>query len=566
MFGIAENIRKFLENSMKNWKLRLSSNGLDLCEIDVNRGIFQGDSLSPLIFVICMIPLSFLLGKVKASYEWGRKEFTLNHLLFMDDLKLFGKNDEQIDSLVQTVFRFSEDIGMEFGLKKCGVVTLKKGKLVKFDGIYLPNHEIMKEVDEKGYTYLGILELDQIKEHIMKNKVTAEYKRRLRLILKSKLNGKNKMQAINTWAVALLRYGAGIINWKVAELKKIDRTTRKTLTMYGAFHPKSDIDRLYLKRKHGGRGLISIETCVRSEENNLGLYVRESNEMLLKGVKKVGIINTENLTDRKDFKKNSQNEFRDRWQGKKMYGQFVREMPEEIDKDLSWQWLVQCDLKVQTEATICAAQEQALRTNYIKNKIDKTSENPLCRMCREKGETVQHIICECKKLAQREYKRRHDTVAKLVHWTLCEKYNLERTERWYEHCPNGVVENDDIKLIWDINIQCDNIIEARRPDLILVDKKGKSCVIVDIAVPGDCRVREKELEKIEKYQNLKIELKRLWSLKKVEIVPVVVGALGCISKGFSRWMDILGIKLSIGMVQKSVLLGTARILRKVLDM
>ena len=349
-------------------------------------------------------------------------------------------------------------------------------------------------------------------------------------------------------------------------MRKIDRTTRKTLTMYGAFHPKSDIDRLYLKRKHGGRGLISIETCVRSEENNLGLYVHESNEMLLKGVKKVGIINTENLTDRKDFKKNSQSEFRDRWQGKKMYGQFARKMPEEIDKDLSWQWLVQCDLKVQTEATICAAQKQALRTNYIKNKIDKTSENPLCRMCREKGETMQHIICECKKLAQREYKRRHYTVAKLVHWTLCEQHNLERTERWYKHCPKGVVENDDVKLIWDINIQCDNIIEARRPDLILEDKKGKSCVIVNIAVPGDCRVREKELEKIEEYQNLKIELKRLWSLKRVEIVPVVVGALGCISKGFSRWMDILGIKLSIGMVQKSVMLGTARILRKVLDM
>ena len=99
-----------------------------------------------------------------------------------------------------------------------------------------------------------------------------------------------------------------------------------------------------------------------------------------------------------------------------------------------------------------------------------------------------------------------------------------------------------------------------------MDQKGKSCAIVDIAVPGDFRVREKELEKIEKYQNLKIELKRLWSLKKVEIVPVVVGALGCISKCFNRWMDMLGIKLCVGMVQKSVLLGTARILRKVLDM
>ena len=180
-----------------------------------------------------MIPLPLLLRKVKASYEWAGKEFKLNHLLFMDDLKLFGQSNEQIDSLVQTVFRFTEDVGMEFELRKCGVVTLKKGKLVKFDGIFLPSREIMKEVDEKGYTYLGILELDQIKEHEMKNKVTTGYKRRLRQILKSKLNGKNKIQAINIWAVAFLRCGAGIINWKVAELKEIDRTTRKTLIMYG---------------------------------------------------------------------------------------------------------------------------------------------------------------------------------------------------------------------------------------------------------------------------------------------------------------------------------------------
>ena len=75
----------------------------------------------------------------------------------------------------------------------------------------------------------------------------------------------------------------------------MDRTTRKVLTMYPALHLKSDIDQLYLKQKHGGRGLTNIEMCVRSEENNLGLYVHGSNEMLLKGVKKVGILKTENL-------------------------------------------------------------------------------------------------------------------------------------------------------------------------------------------------------------------------------------------------------------------------------
>ena len=134
--------------------------------------------------------------------------------------------------------------------------------------------------------------------------------------------------------------------------------------------------------------------------------MRGSNEMLLKGVKKVGIVKTEYLMEKEDFNKNSQNEFKNKRYEKRMYGQFVREMPEEIDKDLSWKWLVQSDLKVQTEATICAAQEQALRTNYTKNKIDKTSENPLHRMCGEREKTVQHI-CECKKLTQHEYKRRY---------------------------------------------------------------------------------------------------------------------------------------------------------------
>ena len=84
-----------------------------------------------------------------------------------------------------------------------------------------------------------------------------------------------------------------------------------------------------------------------------------------------------------------------------MYGQFVREMPENVDEDKTWQRLSKCDLKIQTEAL----QEQAIRTNYVKYYIDKTSESPLCRFCGNKGESVQHLECECEKLAQKEYKR-----------------------------------------------------------------------------------------------------------------------------------------------------------------
>ena len=98
-----------------------------------------------------------------------------------------------------------------------------------------------------------------------------------------------------------------------------------------------------------------------------------------------------------------------------MHGQFVREMPEKVDQDRTWQWLSKSDLKIGTEALLCAAQEQAIRTNYVKHYIDKTSESSLCRLCGKKGESVQHLVSGCEKLAQKEYKRRHNNIAKKVH-------------------------------------------------------------------------------------------------------------------------------------------------------
>ena len=114
----------------------------------------------------------------------------------------------------------------------------------------------------------------------------------------------------------------------------------------------------------------------------------------------------------------------------RLHGQFVSEITETTHVEESWSWLRKADLKIQTEALICAGQEQALRTiNYVKYHIDKTVESPLCRLCGEKGESVNHIVCECKKLAQRKYKQRHDNVAKVVHWKLCEKYHLEKKDK-----------------------------------------------------------------------------------------------------------------------------------------
>ena len=233
----------------------LCSGNSESGEVEIKRGIFKGDFLSPLVFVLALIPLSLILRKAKAAYEFSESK--------ENDLKLYSRSEKGLDSLVQTVRVFSEDIGMDFGIEKCAMLVMEKGKIVKSVRIKLPNGKVIKSLQEgERYKYLGILEEDKVLEEKMKLNVSKEYIGRLRKVLKSKLNGGNLVRGINAWAVSLLRYSAAFGSWRKSELQAIDRKTRNLFTIYRASHPKSDVDRLYIPRKEGGRGFISTEDCV----------------------------------------------------------------------------------------------------------------------------------------------------------------------------------------------------------------------------------------------------------------------------------------------------------------
>ena len=133
-------------------------------------------------------------------------------------------------------------------------------------------------------------------------------------------------------------------------------------------------------------------------------------------------------------------------------------------------------------------------------------------------------MSECGKLAQKEYKRRHDSVGRFVHWQFCKKLEFNSARFCYEHEPESVTENENFKILWDFTIQCDHMIEARRPNIVVVDKVKKETMIIDVTIPGDTTVYDKEREKIEKYSLLKDEIARLWQTKKIIVIPIVVGA------------------------------------------
>ena len=340
-------------------------------------------------------------------------------------------------------------------------------------------------------------------------------------------------------------YSAAFVSWRKSDLQAIDGKSRKFFTIYGTLFPKSDVDRLYIPRKERGRALVSIEECVGLAIRDCEVYVHGREERLIQAARGDKIDGLEAASVLKRSKKEKRLED---WEKKVLHGQYMRQT-KEVRSDQCWAWLQNGDLKMETESLIVAAQNQSIRTNLVKATIDKSQGDSLCRMCRKVDESIDHIVSGCSKLAQKEYKRRHDNLGKIVHWKLAIKYNFEAGDKWCEHEPESVLENEVYKILWDFSIQTDHVIEARRPDLVVVDKKERSCKIIHLAVPGDSRIGEKEKDKVEKYQDLGRELRKIWNVK-VKIIPLVVGSLGATTKQFGNRLKQIVITVGTAQVRR----------------
>ena len=177
----------------------------------------------------------------------------------MDDIKTFSSSVKGGIEMIRIMFDFSNDIDMAFGIEKCKVLNVVRGKYAKMGGVKLPDGELIEEMMEDDvYKYLGVVESTTIKHTDMKKKILTTFKKRVKSILKTELNSKNIMIAIGEYAVPVISYTFGIINWTEEEVKNADLTIRKNLNMYKMFELKGDIDRLYVSRSMGGRGLQSV--------------------------------------------------------------------------------------------------------------------------------------------------------------------------------------------------------------------------------------------------------------------------------------------------------------------
>jgi 5-methylcytosine-specific restriction endonuclease McrA len=192
-----------------------------------------------------------------------------------------------------------------------------------------------------------------------------------------------------------------------------------------------------------------------------------------------------------------------KWKNKVMHEQYIRNRDRQlISEEGTLLWLSKGDLKAETESEIVAAQDQALNTKYYATKILHTETDGKCRLCQQLDETIDHIISACLVLAKEQYVKRHDRVSAQIHFNICKKIGVQLDKKhWYGHVPKSVVttQRGKVTILWKQQVQTDRTIPNNKPDIIIRDSEKGTCMLIDIAFPGDRNVIKKEAEKILKY-------------------------------------------------------------------
>ena len=189
---------------------------------------------------------------------------------------------------------------------------MKSGKRHMTYEMELPNHDRIRTLGEnETYKYLGILEADTIKQVKMKDKIRKEYHRRTRKLLESKLSSRNLIKRIKTGTVPLVKYSGPFLKWTRDQLKQMNQRTRKLMTIHKALQPRDDVDRQYLSRKEGGRGLASIEDTVDASIQRLRLHRKTRTRITAIRNDTDNTIDDRRTTTRKQ-----------KWKEKQLYGRF----------------------------------------------------------------------------------------------------------------------------------------------------------------------------------------------------------------------------------------------------
>jgi len=512
-----------------------------------------------------------------------------------------------------------KDIGLELNPKKCSMINVKRGKQVcdgskaKLDD----TTEIASLNEGERYKFLGVLENLKQDDKMALQQAAEKYLQKVSVIWSSPLSDWNKVNATNQFALPTLSYLMWTQTWPIAELKQIDRETRKILTENGGRHPTSSNAVLYLPRKMGGRGLRSIEMEYKLTKIKAALKVYENHDPMIGTVRSfdekaserghqslgkdaVGYARELNLElkllypqstcftvegdeipnkqIKKALKDAQVNILRKEVENQKWEGKlFADRWKDEDLHKACFSWMH--DWKTAPTHTVAGIQElyqQLLPTKlYLAKKVRTLDTHDYtCRMCGKEPESVAHVLAGCGAIAQSKYVERHNSVLRILFFEILTKYKLLPREdyAWYKPIkPKPVYVDDKVRALWDVPLFADTTqVRANRIDVQFIDKTERKVILIEMSCPWISNRAVKAEEKTRKYGPLRLELKRQYPGYQLTQHNIIMDVLGGYSEDVRKSIQSLvgeRSQLVLKKMQKAMLTSTLNIARsmKILD-
>lgn len=591
-------------------------------------GVPQGDAFSPLMFCLSVAPISFALNtaNVKDGYvadfgnpDVGRLDF--NHLMYVDDLKLYGSTASSLYRMIRTVRRTAKSIGLTLNPGKCA--EWHSGSGTENAGFPL------LESDRQYYKYLGVEQLNLAKGEIAMNRVFSKIVGDFSDAIKPGTSLSQIRSLINTVLMPRVRFLCGCLlagtadglklNSQLKRARTLDLELRKVLESKKLRYSKANVDRIYMTGAQGSGIMSAVDVCevaILSSFAYLALqpqletvyylfkkYSNKGKRTVVKDamsiVQDIGVglerdtrgcvpkllINGKEFFFPTDAARAlsrllvtyRESERSNAFAGRSTAGRVLSDP--NIDQHLSTLWLKKGFVNLGCWRNITASQEAQLTSRgHPLNR--RAAHGGKCRFC-SNTETAEHILTQCPMFRPTLMLERHNDAARNILFTILEHYGLESLH--YTQTIKETYENDRAKVWWDKPILTLGRLKHYRPDIVVFDFRESKICVVEVGVSWYDRLKRTTERKFAKYainsmldeseplpwapaKCLAMEMQRLYKMT-VHTVPVIIGATGEVLPdikdqllrlpGFNR----SNILRCIERLQRSTVLGSDRIIR-----
>lgn len=564
----------------------------------IRNGVLQGDSLSPMLFCLAIAPISHFLEQAVLGYELrakvGEDRKFIRHLFYVDDLKIYARDMDDLDRAFDGVKRVSGYLNLKVNDSKCakGSIASKACQSHSLDSIpYLG----MKDT----YTYLGIEQGLKGNSLVLFERLRANALGKAKIAWESELTLAQKVRATNSCVMPILNYGyinsftgTGTFDSSRAAATQVDKAIIRILSDSRAKYAKTSCERLYLPTSEGGLGLVSARDSMENSVVYAFCYLLLTEELgdayealkrarqrtkrsvlsdmitLLQGYDGIDIgelplsgqripwsvhIGVGSASTQLQFANatvaaraivsqlTTERTLRRVRKWESSTHQSRIRFCKHLDLSDSWKWIQIGHLNTRTVSEIFAVQEGQLFTRSHPGSTGSRR----CRHCGDPLETVVHVVSGCSQFRQTIMMERHDAVARQLHYALCVMYGL-KPPHFRQRIPTRM-SNDLCEISWNhrydvAGIRCNN------PDLVVFDKQANRMTIADVSVVWYDRIPLVEQLKTEKYSvngtldddvsllpfprgpNLAGELSKLHAAS-AHAVPIVIGTCGETTKG-----------------------------------